>query len=62
VLRGQAPPPATAGESCAYVLRRADGHFYAGSTDSLFDRMRSHRQASFVGVLKGGGGARPSVW
>ncbi len=44
VVRGQAPGPATVGASCVYVLRRADGHFYAGSTDALHDRIRAHRQ------------------
>ncbi|KAL4440153.1 hypothetical protein ABPG75_003154 [Micractinium tetrahymenae] len=44
VARGQAPGPATVGASCVYVLRRADGHFYAGSTDALHDRIRAHRQ------------------
>lgn len=44
VARGQAPGPATVGASCVYVLRRPDGHFYAGSTDALHDRIRAHRQ------------------
>jgi predicted GIY-YIG superfamily endonuclease len=37
------------GESCTYVLRRSDGHFYAGSTDSLYDRIRAHRQRTGKG-------------
>lgn len=45
VLRGQAPAPSTVGTSCVYVLRRPDGFFYVGSTDSLYDRIRAHRQA-----------------
>lgn len=44
VAHGQAPGPATVGASCVYVLRRADGYFYAGSTDALHDRIRAHRQ------------------
>jgi hypothetical protein len=50
VRPGQAPAPSTVGASCAYVLLRSDGHFYAGSTDSLYDRIRAHRQVWSGGV------------
>ncbi|KAI3431602.1 hypothetical protein D9Q98_004652 [Chlorella vulgaris] len=49
VRQGQAPAPSVVGESCTYVLRRSDGHFYAGSTDSLYDRIRAHRQRTGKG-------------
>lgn len=42
--RGQQPGPATVGCSCVYVLRRPDGYFYAGSTEAIGDRLKSHRQ------------------
>ena len=29
------PPPATVGESCVYVVRRADGWLYCGETDNI---------------------------
>ena len=45
VLRGQQPGPGTTSQACAYVLRRPeDGLFYAGMSDNVTDRLRSHRQ------------------
>jgi predicted GIY-YIG superfamily endonuclease len=49
VRRGQQPGPATVGCSCVYVLRRPDGYFYAGSTEAIGDRLKSHRQRTGKG-------------
>ena len=40
----QVPPARIVGASCVYIARRPDGWFYVGSTDSLQDRIKAHRQ------------------
>jgi hypothetical protein len=47
------PPAHTASASCVYVLRRADGWFYAGESDALLARLDAHRSRVPV---KGGAG------
>ena len=44
VPAGQVPPARTIGASCVYIAHRSDGKFYVGSTDSLQDRIKAHRQ------------------
>lgn len=39
----QAPPPATTGRSCIYILRTPGGEFYVGESDKLSSRLRRHR-------------------
>ncbi|KFM25783.1 DNA mismatch repair protein MutS [Auxenochlorella protothecoides] len=46
VRAGQTPPPRTVGLSCVYVVRRTDGWFYVGSTDSIKERLATHRRRS----------------
>ncbi|BDA51431.1 probable DNA mismatch repair protein MutS at C-terminar half [Coccomyxa sp. Obi] len=48
---GKVPPPSTAGCSCVYVVRRADGYFYCGESDDIKARLQRHRRAAPV---KGG--------
>ena len=36
-------PPEVRGKNCAYLLRCADGSLYAGWTNDLEKRLRSHR-------------------
>jgi hypothetical protein len=43
VRAGELPPPSTVGESAVYVMRRSDGWWYCGSTDSMTDRLMTHR-------------------
>lgn len=43
VRAGELPPPSTVGESAVYVIRRSDGWWYCGSTDSMTDRLMTHR-------------------
>ena len=45
-----APGPGTTGKAGVYVLRRPDGHFYAGSSKDLRDRLQQHKQ---VGCRRG---------
>ena len=44
IRAGEVPPPSTVGSSCVYILRRVDGRFYCGETDSLKDRLNTHRR------------------
>ena len=44
IRAGEVPPPSTVGSSCVYILRRVDGRFYCGETDSLKDRLNTHRK------------------
>lgn len=44
VPEGQVPPARTVGASCVYIARHPNGWFYVGSTDSLQDRIKAHRQ------------------
>jgi hypothetical protein len=66
---GTIPPPRTIGTSCVYIGRRSDGWYYVGSSDSLQDRIKTHRQRgsksriadpkaefAYVIVFNGGGG------
>ncbi|KAL6770905.1 MSH1 [Auxenochlorella protothecoides x Auxenochlorella symbiontica] len=46
VRAGQTPPPRTVGLSCVYIVRRTDGWFYVGSTDSIKERLATHRRRS----------------
>ena len=41
---GMIPPVRTVGASCVYIARRPDGWYYVGSSDSLQDRIKTHRQ------------------
>ncbi|KAL4544776.1 hypothetical protein Ndes2526B_g00720 [Nannochloris sp. 'desiccata'] len=41
---GMIPPVRTVGASCVYIVRRSDGWYYVGSSDSLQDRIKTHRQ------------------
>jgi len=41
---GMFPPVRTIGASCVYIARRPDGWYYVGSSDSLQDRIKTHRQ------------------
>jgi hypothetical protein len=41
---GTNPPVRTIGTSCVYIARRSDGWYYVGSSDSLQDRIKAHRQ------------------
>ena len=44
IRAGEVPPPSTVGASCVYILRRVDGRFYCGETDSLKSRLATHRK------------------
>jgi hypothetical protein len=41
---GMNPPVRTIGASCVYIGQRSDGWYYVGSSDSLQDRIKTHRQ------------------
>ncbi|PSC73121.1 DNA mismatch repair mitochondrial isoform X1, partial [Micractinium conductrix] len=45
----QEPGPASEGTACVYVLRRADGFFYAGSTGRMLGRLKEHRKRAAHG-------------
>jgi len=46
VRGGEVAPPAAAGWTVVYVLRRSDGWVYCGETDNLGGRVAAHRQAA----------------
>ena len=44
IRAAEVPPPSTVGTSCVYILRKVDGRFYCGETDSLRMRLSTHRK------------------
>eukprot|EP00667_Euglena_gracilis_P000511 EG_transcript_511 len=41
---GEMPPVGLTARGCLYMLHLADGSFYIGETDAVYDRLEAHRQ------------------
>eukprot|EP00668_Euglena_longa_P001770 GGOE01002080.1.p1 GENE.GGOE01002080.1~~GGOE01002080.1.p1 ORF type:complete len:1320 (-),score=345.77 GGOE01002080.1:203-3883(-) len=42
---GEMPPIALSARACLYILHLTDGTFYVGESDSLYNRLESHRKS-----------------